>query len=300
MITTTKKTMKYNRIAKQAGMTLIELTVVLLVLVGLAGLLVPYVSGFSEKTHDSTGAASISELNNTIQRYKTDKMTFPGGLENLIGKTAGLSTSTDTNCTDTAATANSVYCKMMNKTYLAPTLLNANHVSSLSMAGLGKVYYNNHRTTNATFASVDTTTGLTTLATTDYVATLTAGSYATIGEHLSYAFGGQPTKYNTTCNDYVVMGIGADNDMIGKAMQSSPVHFASEGTMGPINKYNRFVAVFEVASKTMGAADATHDPSCPHMASPAKFVGAAMVMGFPKLIGAAANQSWVWERQAAN
>ena len=37
---------KVKQYTRQAGMTLIELTVVLLVLIGLAGLLLPYVSGF--------------------------------------------------------------------------------------------------------------------------------------------------------------------------------------------------------------------------------------------------------------
>ena len=39
---------KVKHIARQAGMTLIELSVVLLILVGLAGLLVPYVGSFTQ------------------------------------------------------------------------------------------------------------------------------------------------------------------------------------------------------------------------------------------------------------
>ena len=40
------KDYKLKTIKRQAGMTLIELTVVLLVLIGLAGLLIPYVGCF--------------------------------------------------------------------------------------------------------------------------------------------------------------------------------------------------------------------------------------------------------------
>jgi prepilin-type N-terminal cleavage/methylation domain-containing protein len=43
------KDYKIKTIKRQAGMTLIELTVVLLILVGLAGLLVPYVGSFVQK-----------------------------------------------------------------------------------------------------------------------------------------------------------------------------------------------------------------------------------------------------------
>ena len=63
----------YNNMARQAGMTLIELTVVLLILIGLAGLLVPYVGSFTQTTHDSTNSNNVTQLNNAMGRYVTDK-----------------------------------------------------------------------------------------------------------------------------------------------------------------------------------------------------------------------------------
>ena len=64
---------KVKQYTRQAGMTLIELTVVLLVLIGLAGLLLPYVGGFMIKTHDSTGTYNSAALDNNIQRYMVIK-----------------------------------------------------------------------------------------------------------------------------------------------------------------------------------------------------------------------------------
>ncbi|MCX8026056.1 MAG: prepilin-type N-terminal cleavage/methylation domain-containing protein, partial [Thermanaerothrix sp.] len=69
---------------RQAGMTLIELTVVLLVLLGLAGLLIPYVTGFAEKTHDSTGTNNLAQLNQNIARFETQYMRSPDRLETLV------------------------------------------------------------------------------------------------------------------------------------------------------------------------------------------------------------------------
>ena len=46
--------MQHNKQRGQSGFTLIELTVVLLVLIGLAGALLPYVQGFVGRTHDAT------------------------------------------------------------------------------------------------------------------------------------------------------------------------------------------------------------------------------------------------------
>lgn len=74
----------YTKKARQAGMTLIELTVVLLVLIGLAGLLIPYVSGFVSKTHDSTGTQTVAALNNAIQRHDVEFRGQPENFESLI------------------------------------------------------------------------------------------------------------------------------------------------------------------------------------------------------------------------
>ena len=79
----------YNKMARQAGMTLIELTVVLLVLVGLAGLMIPYVSGFVTKTHDATGSDSLASLNSAIQRYDVQFLGQPAGYDSLMSDITG-------------------------------------------------------------------------------------------------------------------------------------------------------------------------------------------------------------------
>ncbi len=60
---TTIKTRK-----RQAGLTLLELTVVMLILIGLAGLALPYASGFLQRAHDSTGASNLQAINQAIDR----------------------------------------------------------------------------------------------------------------------------------------------------------------------------------------------------------------------------------------
>ena len=75
----------YTKKARQAGMTLIELTVVLLVLIGLAGLMIPYVSGFVGKTHDSTGTNNLARLNGNFARFENEYMRQPDNLESGLG-----------------------------------------------------------------------------------------------------------------------------------------------------------------------------------------------------------------------
>ena len=70
-------------IARQGGMTLIELAVVLLVLIGLAGLTLPYVGGFIAKTSTSTGATSNADLYNALALYQAQTGGYPNNLDLL-------------------------------------------------------------------------------------------------------------------------------------------------------------------------------------------------------------------------
>ncbi len=80
----------YNNMARQAGMTLIELTVVLLILIGLAGLLVPYVGSFTQTTHDSTNSNNVAQLNNAMGRYVSEKNKIPPHVDTLTNGLAQL------------------------------------------------------------------------------------------------------------------------------------------------------------------------------------------------------------------
>jgi type II secretory pathway pseudopilin PulG len=75
-------------------MTLIELTVVLLVLVGLAGLTIPYISGFVGKTHNATSADSGASLFNSLQLFVVSNNGLPNNL-NLLTTGSGTTASTN-------------------------------------------------------------------------------------------------------------------------------------------------------------------------------------------------------------
>jgi len=292
----------YNKIARQAGMTLIELTVVLLVLIGLAGLMIPYVSGFVSKTHDSTGTFNSAALDANIQRYQVEKVGFPSGLESLI---------------EGSASTGAVYTKMMTTGFYDATPVTMPRRMSLSMVGINNVYGMDATSTNATFTSTGSNSSTpivdgTVLAT---VAPITAAKVAagfpeelTIEEHMAAAFERDVNSFDSACYDYVVMGIGEKSDLIGATMNTAPVHFASQGAMGAANKYNRFVAVFQVdktnaaaiASTPGGVASATE--TCSTSTESAKFIGTAMSMAMMSghLWGTAHSLAHTWENVAAN
>ena len=291
-------------------MTLIELTVVLLVLIGLAGLMIPYVSGFVSKTHDSTGSFNSAAMDSNIQRYQGEKMRLPNNLEALVECSVPAG-----GAACDAAAASAIYTKMMAPGLLAPKVVGGAARMSLRMAGITDIYYNDASTDNATFRS--TVALPTTYAATDLVAvvapiTAAAGSFPadlTVEEHMAAAFERNINNFDSACYDYVVMGIGDKSDLIGSTMNTAPVHFAQQGAMGPVNNYNRFVAVFQVdkinASGTPNApgglaANTTGD--CSTNIEPAKFLGAAMAMGASSghLWGTSHSLAHTYENIAAN
>ncbi len=279
---TTIKTRK-----RQAGLTLLELTVVLLVLIGLSGLILPYAQGYLQRTHDSTGNDNLWELNNAIGLFQAKYLEYPDELHSLIDGSG------------------QVYTKLMNPnlvkkvTYTAGT--DTIPLTSLMMGGIGSVWQMKTKPamgpyTSATFDAVSTvvnvpmpsaTSGAVELAAVTYT-----GPFTSVEEHLAFAFYNSTApqnvnKFNATCYDYIVLGVGPENEMIGTVMADAPLHFASAGGMGPDKRYNRFVTVFRV--------DKSNTAPCSENTEPAKFIGSAMLMMPPHLWGLAHTQAHTYE-----
>lgn len=291
MVTTSKKTLKYNRIAKQAGMTLIELTVVLLVLVGLAGLVVPYVGGFNEKTHDSVNSGNLSGLNDAFGRYVNEKGRLPPHLDLLVNS-ADAAANAGTGACKQAQTKGDPYCGLMNtavfdtttptKQYLGATGSDAIVRESLATSGINMVVANNPLAVSKTF---DASTSMIYLKNKDYydgtvqamdfsaayflqVGAADAGS---VEKHLAKALGRDPMVYNTTCYDYVVMGIGDNSELIQSTTTNAPVVLVNDPDNAPSARYAHYMAVIQVdkdnsSTPMMGA-------PCSTVTEKAKFLG---------------------------
>ncbi len=219
----------YNNKARQAGMTLIELTVVLLVLVGLAGLMIPYVSGFVSKTHDSTGTWNGAALDGNIQRYQMETTGLPNNLESLVQTVAGTG-AVGTDCDPAAGGAiGEIYCKMMTTDFYAPVAAAAPRNMSLSMAGITDVFTMDPTTDSATFQS--TVAASTPIVPATVLATVDGVNGGTIEAHLADAFEQDINNFDSACYDYVAFGIGDKSSLIGKTMNTAPVHFAQSGAM---------------------------------------------------------------------
>jgi len=233
----------YTNKARQAGMTLIELTVVLLVLIGLAGLMIPYVSGFVTKTHDATGSDSLASLNSAIQRYDVQFLGQPAGYDSLM---SSVTTATPI-----------IYSKLMNgddtTTLITDTYLKVATIpqKSLSDVGISSVMLMDNTTSDATFAAtgavepIAATGDMALLALNVKNGTCPMSVMGCIEDdaELSDILG---RSVNTSANDYVIFGVGQDSAMVGKTVSEAPVHFAKTGAMSAANKYNRILAVYQV------------------------------------------------------
>jgi len=266
--------------ARQAGMTLIELTVVLLVLIGLAGLMIPYVGGFVAKTHDSSGADNIGNVTKAIAQYDAQFAGYPQGWDSLV----------DGNGTGVTATY------LMNDAVATATVLDTVNTQSLFRGGLSQ--FNGMCDGNATIGTLDADgcevnfnptfnandasgsfeinmMGMTDLA--------GSGTFNAVTEKLAVV---APADVERVCgiqnadadadadltidNIYVALGISQNSTMIGKTMQDAPVHFAQVGAMNANNRYNRFVAIFKVDNdNTVGRSGSSDNAS---------FVCSAMAM----------------------
>jgi len=314
--------------ARQAGLTLLELTVVMTILVALAGLTIPYVSSFFGAARDSTSVSSLAEVDKLIQSYDTKFMKEPNNMEALINGVVGTST-TDTNCNATNAAVNTVFCKLMFPGYFSPLALTSVQLSSLAMAGITSLYYNDPTTLNATFAS---TVGVPTIfSTANTVAQVVnpntlypdtwippttnppaTGTTPTIEDYLADVFGTTAHNFDgQNCYVYIAFGVGNQSTLTGTVMSTAPVHFTSDGSSGPVVKYNRYLAIYQVdafnnPAPIVGVATGLNPTvltkGCPSGIEPAKYLGAAFAGNVAEghLQGLARTQGTTYENMNSN
>ncbi len=315
MMSTNKQVLKYNRFAKQAGMTLIELTVVLLILIGLAGLLIPYVGSFTQKTHDSTNSSNLSALNGAVTRYVSEKNKLPDGLDTLVNTDPGTATLSGGCAATNAATGGArdttigtVYCGLLDPSMFAAVTYGAGSsdtnpsipLLSLAKAGLTTLRDNMPEASNKTFNSGTTSNTFdgigqgsamdgteVNLVTVQGLGATTAGALAgkgitvtagSVEDHLALALGGSAKDYDNTCYDYVALGIGDGNKMVGNTIQSAPVHFPEDAALGPVDYYNHYVAIVQVDKANSG--NGVNGTPCSTQTEKAKFLGVVMNVPF--------------------
>src|SRR5688572_21497362 len=73
--------------ARRRGLTLIELAVVLVILVAVAGTIIPMTTGMLSRTESATGAASQLEILGAVQNFEHSSRRFPRDWDALVDNT---------------------------------------------------------------------------------------------------------------------------------------------------------------------------------------------------------------------
>ena len=213
--------------------TLVEIAVVLVVLVALAGLVVPKALGYAQRSHSSTGAANIANLESNIARYQMESFAYPDNWDSLLDASGDIYS----DLSDEPPAVN----------VFSTITLTEEHVEALEHAGIENVLDCVDDVEPGSFGSFSVPNAI------EVGDTLAVVANTSI---IPALFG---NNWNTTANDiYFAFGIGENVTAIGKTISSAPVDFP-EGAETPEDSYRRFIAIFHV------------DPTEDHAAL--KFVG---------------------------
>ncbi len=210
-----------SRAKSRRGFTLIELIVVLMILVGLAGMIVPAVADMVARTHTATAARNISEVANAVARYEVQYLSYPTRLDSL---------------SDNATLAAAGTWDQAPEGVTATVTLTADTADALANAGVNSLAVHTDGQDSATFTQSAT---FVTPADTNVVYGLTVAQQQSFGLEATGVAG-----------KYVVFGVGGQNTAIGKTMTTAPVHFPESAAENLNTSYGRFLAVFQITDGT--------------------------------------------------
>lgn len=235
------------------GMTLIELVVVMVILVAMAGILIPTLTGMSSRAHTSSGATNLGEIAKAIQTYEAQYIGYPNNFDSLV---------TDLS----AATLSNTIVGRTSNPDLTTTQLSATSgtLAALQTSGITSVtMMSNSGATTGPYAWSPTfypyAAPLSPSSTPLQVALADGSTLAGItGVAAAREFGAPATA------SYILLGVGKYSSL-SKVMLEAPMHFDDDPAGAPTRAYARYAAVFQITDGVGTAPGAALDR--------AKFVG---------------------------
>lgn len=227
------KTLIYKR---QKGLTLIELLLVLVIIIALAGLMVPVFANVVGQSHAASGAGNIEAVVRQIENHKAMYGTYPDDLDLLLDDSGGAGVLVPFGGTVAA-------------TELTTAVPSDRTVDALIDGGITTVI--RHPATPADEQSQTTlpTDGSTEVTIDD---TPTPAEVVVLGAEAIERLGLETAGVEA----YVVLGLGNNNNGVGTSMAAAPTHFLPDG--GSIQDiYSRFLLVFRVPDEEGGVRLAT-------------------------------------------
>jgi type II secretory pathway pseudopilin PulG len=207
---------------------LIELMVVLLILVALAGIVIPKMSNYISKAHDGAAVANVSTLISSLENYRANHLYqgYPDKWDSLCAPSSG-------------ATWSGV--PVAAQQCLAPLALDCQTSQALISAGI--VNLMDSSTLDLTVAGTNATFSLPTT-----VVPVSTGTYVMEIQETSGSAGLAAIQLNVPNPDvvnyhYVLLGLGDSCSIVGSDIAQAPVHF---DTIDPQVYYQHYAAIFAV------------------------------------------------------
>ena len=240
---------------RRQALTLIELIVVMMILIALAGLLVPMLPSMLTRAHTSTCSTNMAECCKAITTYQALYQSYPNNWDALTdgttminylagsglngwppGQGNGAGNGEVTQITLTAAEA-------LNLTGVGITSVQPMVATAGTTPGDQQAFdptFNYYVSTLPTTGALPITTGsiLAGLDPTNPANTATIARCISLNLPLT--------------GHYVCLGIGTRVSMVGKTIQTAPVHFGDQPALNPEYGYERLVAIFKVSDTAVG------------------------------------------------
>ncbi|HTR40048.1 MAG TPA: type II secretion system protein [Pseudomonadales bacterium] len=248
--------------ARQRGLTLIELVVVLAILVALAGLIINNFPGIISRAHTSTCATTVGDVNKFESLAGTTGLGYPSGYDSLLNDgngPAGLFSLLPGHTEPAYEAAGGVGGALTAGT------VDANESTALAAIGITNSYNLNPTAADATWSVTDYGS--------QNVFGIAQANVALVNN--SYIISGGlnggplwPNEQNVITNDinaggttkYVIFGVGPGTQEIGPSglIQEAPTHFGDNEYMDPQNNYQRYGVVFRIDDNPLTGTNAVY------------------------------------------
>jgi prepilin-type N-terminal cleavage/methylation domain-containing protein len=240
--------MKYSRTSphqrdRSRGLTLIELVVVMVVLVALAGIVLPKITGMVTRAHTSSQATNMSEIAKALQTYEAEYSGYPNGLDSLANPTTGAIANYVAGNRGTTTPFN-------DTSEFVTVTLTSDTLAALNSAGIRTVTPISTTTLTGDFSPTFYPYG--TVASVVPTPTTLSSSSVLAGMNSIAA----AREFGTSSlSSYIVLGIGKYSSMQGTVMQDAPVHFDDDPLGSPTKAYARVGVVFQITDSSGEALD---------------------------------------------